>query len=225
MDRVGVDAVRRPRPRPRPDARAARRSTPNAIEEFCRAIVDATADLVCAFKPQIAYFASQGEEPALERICTYIRSEYPDVTLILDAKRGDIGSTAEHYAREAFVPLRRPRRHGQPVHGHRFGRALLRPRRRGARRSVARATPAATTSNRSIAEGRPLYAHVADMVRQPVVEARRLWPRRRCHLSGRAGRRAGDRARPADPRARRRRAGRRRGARPSSTVRRATDGG
>ncbi len=70
---------------------------------FCTAIVDATADVVCAFKPQIAYFASQGEEAALERLCAYIREQYPEVTLILDAKRGDIGSTAEHYAREAFV--------------------------------------------------------------------------------------------------------------------------
>ena len=98
-----IDAVRRPRPRPRPipvGAGRRRRTPPSA---FCRAIIDATADLVCAFKPQIAYFASQGEEPALERICTYIRNEYPDVTLILDAKRGDIGSTAEHYAGEAFV--------------------------------------------------------------------------------------------------------------------------
>jgi len=75
---------------------------PDATERFCRAIVDATADIVCAFKPQIAYFASLGDEDALENICNYIRSAYPDVTLILDAKRGDIGSTATHYAREAF---------------------------------------------------------------------------------------------------------------------------
>jgi orotidine-5'-phosphate decarboxylase len=74
----------------------------DAVLRFCTEIVDATADLVCAFKPQIAYFASQRAEPALEQLCSYIRSEYPDVTLILDAKRGDIGSTAEHYAREAF---------------------------------------------------------------------------------------------------------------------------
>ena len=73
-----------------------------ATERFCREIVDATADVACAFKPQIAYFASQRAEGALERICTYIRETYPDVTLILDAKRGDIGSTADHYAREAF---------------------------------------------------------------------------------------------------------------------------
>ncbi len=74
----------------------------DALFRFCKAIVDATADLVCAFKPQIAHFASQREEGALERLCTYIREQYPDVTLVLDAKRGDIGSTAEHYAREAF---------------------------------------------------------------------------------------------------------------------------
>ena len=82
---------------------------PNALEvghdpifRFCKEIVDATADIVCAFKPQIAFFASQREEQALERVCAYIRETYPDVTLILDAKRGDIGSTAEHYAREVF---------------------------------------------------------------------------------------------------------------------------
>ena len=75
---------------------------PDAIFHFCREIIDATADTVCAFKPQFAFFASQRAEPQLERICTYIRETYPDVLLVLDAKRGDIGSTAEHYAREAF---------------------------------------------------------------------------------------------------------------------------
>lgn len=74
----------------------------NSIEKFCISIVDATHDLVCAFKPQIAYFASVGAEAQLERICTYIRTTYPDIVLILDAKRGDIGDTATHYAREAF---------------------------------------------------------------------------------------------------------------------------
>ena len=74
----------------------------DAVYRFCTEIIDATADLVCAFKPQIAYFASQREERALERICAHIRERYPTVTLVLDAKRGDIGSTAEHYAREAF---------------------------------------------------------------------------------------------------------------------------
>ncbi len=78
------------------------RSEPDAIERFCREIVDATAPHACAFKPQIAYFASCGAEAALERICAHVREEHPDVTLVLDSKRGDIGTTALHYAREAF---------------------------------------------------------------------------------------------------------------------------
>ncbi|MGA1219740.1 MAG: orotidine 5'-phosphate decarboxylase / HUMPS family protein, partial [Ilumatobacteraceae bacterium] len=77
-------------------------SQPNGIAEFCIEIVEATADLVCAFKPQIAYFAAQRAEAQLERICNHIRSRHPDVVLILDAKRGDIGSTAANYAVEAF---------------------------------------------------------------------------------------------------------------------------
>lgn len=75
---------------------------PDAIERFCTAIVDATADLVCAYKPQIAHFASQRAEAQLERLCHYIRERYPDVVVLLDAKRGDVASTADHYAREAF---------------------------------------------------------------------------------------------------------------------------
>ena len=75
---------------------------PNAIEEFCRNIIDATGDAVCAFKPQIAYFAAHGAESTLERVCEHIRRNHPHVVLLLDAKRGDIGDTAEMYAREAF---------------------------------------------------------------------------------------------------------------------------
>jgi orotidine-5'-phosphate decarboxylase len=72
------------------------------IYEFCAAIVDATADLVIAFKPQIAYFAAHRAEDQLERLMAHIRRVAPRVPVILDAKRGDIGSTAEQYAKEAF---------------------------------------------------------------------------------------------------------------------------
>ncbi len=72
------------------------------IFEFCAAIVDATRDLVIAFKPQIAYFAAHRAESQLERLIEHIRRVAPEVPVILDAKRGDIGSTAEQYAREAF---------------------------------------------------------------------------------------------------------------------------
>ncbi len=72
------------------------------IYDFCARIVDATADLVIAFKPQIAYFAAHGAEAQLERLMEHLRRNAPQVPVILDAKRGDIGSTAEQYAREAF---------------------------------------------------------------------------------------------------------------------------
>jgi orotidine 5'-phosphate decarboxylase subfamily 2 len=72
------------------------------IFDFCAHIVDATHDLVCAFKPQIAYFAAHRAEAQLERLIAHIRNVAPRVPIILDAKRGDIGSTAEQYAIEAF---------------------------------------------------------------------------------------------------------------------------
>jgi orotidine-5'-phosphate decarboxylase len=72
------------------------------IYDFCARIVDATADLAIAFKPQIAYFAAHGAERQLERLMTHIKGNAPHVPVILDAKRGDIGSTAEQYALEAF---------------------------------------------------------------------------------------------------------------------------
>ena len=75
---------------------------PAGIFEFCRDIADATADLVCAFKPQFAYFASQRAEAQLEKLVRHLKDKYPHIPIILDSKRGDIGSTADHYALEAF---------------------------------------------------------------------------------------------------------------------------
>jgi orotidine-5'-phosphate decarboxylase len=74
----------------------------NKIYDFCAAIVDATADVVNSFKPQIAYFAAHRAEGQLERLMEHMRRVAPHVPIILDAKRGDIGSTAEQYAIEAF---------------------------------------------------------------------------------------------------------------------------
>ena len=78
------------------------RGQPERIFDFCARIVDATADLVIAFKPQIAYFAAHRAEAQLERLMDHMRANAPAVPIILDAKRGDIGSTAEQYAIEAF---------------------------------------------------------------------------------------------------------------------------
>ena len=78
------------------------RGDASRIYDFCARIVDATADLVIAFKPQIAYFAAHRAEGQLEQLMAHMRRNAPRVPVILDAKRGDIGSTAEQYAREAF---------------------------------------------------------------------------------------------------------------------------
>ncbi|AOK28717.1 MULTISPECIES: orotidine-5'-phosphate decarboxylase [Burkholderia] len=79
---------------------------PDAIFDFCREIVDATAPFASAFKPQIAYFAAHRAEDQLERLIAHIHLQHPGLPVILDAKRGDIGSTAEQYAREAFERYR-----------------------------------------------------------------------------------------------------------------------
>lgn len=78
------------------------RERDDAIFAFCAAIADATAPYACAFKPQIAYFASARAEDQLESLIAHLRRRHPDIPVVLDAKRGDIGATAEHYAREAF---------------------------------------------------------------------------------------------------------------------------
>src|SRR4051812_7109299 len=78
------------------------RDNAGRIFDFCARIVDATGDLAIAFKPQIAYFAAHRAEDQLEQLMRHLRAQFPQVPVILDAKRGDIGATAEQYAREAF---------------------------------------------------------------------------------------------------------------------------
>jgi orotidine-5'-phosphate decarboxylase len=75
---------------------------PSPIFQFNKAIIDATHDLVCAYKPQFAHYAACEAEDQLERTIEYVHRTYPGVPVILDAKRGDVGSTAERYAIEAF---------------------------------------------------------------------------------------------------------------------------
>ncbi len=95
---VGLD----PDPSKLPPHLLAKHDIPTAILKFCQDIVTATAEFACSFKPQIAYFASQRAERELEALIKFIHDTHPSIPVVLDAKRGDIGSTAEHYAREAF---------------------------------------------------------------------------------------------------------------------------
>ncbi len=78
------------------------RGVKNPLFRFNKEIVDAVGDLVCAFKPQMAYYAAARAEKDLELTIDYIHQQWPDSPVILDAKRGDIGSTAQMYAKEVF---------------------------------------------------------------------------------------------------------------------------
>lgn len=78
------------------------RKAKKPIFEFNKAVVDATADLVCAYKPQIAFYSAAAAEEELQATIAYIHERCPRIPVILDAKRGDIGSTAELYAKEVF---------------------------------------------------------------------------------------------------------------------------
>ena len=99
---VGLD----PEPAKFPAVLAGHAQRADAMFDFCRAIVDATAPYACAFKPQIAYFAAHRAEDQLEALIAYIHANHSGLPVILDAKRGDIGSTAQQYAREAFERYR-----------------------------------------------------------------------------------------------------------------------
>ncbi len=140
------------------------RTRPDGIAEFCRAIIDATADFACAFKPQIAYFSAIGAESQLESVCAYLRSNYPHLPIILDAKRGDIGATAEQYAREAFVRYRADAVTVNPYMGFDSVEPYLKWKEKGCIVLCRTSNPGGSDLQFLQVSGRPLYQHVADLV-------------------------------------------------------------
>ncbi|MDY7577980.1 orotidine-5'-phosphate decarboxylase [Herbaspirillum sp. RTI4] len=137
---------------------------PEAIYEFCTAIVDATADLACAFKPQIAYFAALRAEDQLEAICDYIRTHHPQVPIVLDSKRGDIGATAEQYAREAFERYNAHAVTLSPYMGYDSVSPYLEWPDRGAIILCRTSNPGGSDLQFLQVDGQPLYQRVAQLV-------------------------------------------------------------
>ncbi len=133
----------------------------DAIADFCLSIVDATAPYACAFKPQIAYFAAVGAESQLQRVCDHIRSAHPDVPLILDAKRGDIGDTAKLYAREAFERYGADAVTVNPYLGTDSLEPFLSTPGRGAIVLCRTSNAGSGTFQSQLIDGRPLYELVA----------------------------------------------------------------
>ncbi|MGB0134069.1 orotidine-5'-phosphate decarboxylase [Dokdonella sp.] len=136
----------------------------DAVFNFCRAIVDATADLACCFKPQIAHFAALEAEDALQRLIAHIHTHQPGVPVILDAKRGDIGSTAQHYANEAFDRYEADAVTVNPYLGRDSVQPFLDRADKGVVILCRTSNPGSADLQELDVGGRPLYQHVAAMV-------------------------------------------------------------
>lgn len=154
---VGLD------PDPEKFPTALRRNA-DATFEFCRAIVDATADMVCAFKPQIAHFAARSEESALQRLIEHIHADHPGVPVILDAKRGDIGSTASFYAAEAFDRYQADAVTLNPYLGRDSVQPFLDRADKGVVLLCRTSNPGAADLQDLVVDGIPLYQHVAKII-------------------------------------------------------------
>ena len=141
------------------------RDDPDGVFAFCRAVVDATAEFACAFKPQFAHFAALGAEDALQRLVAHIHQVHPGIPVILDAKRGDIGSTAMQYAVEAFERHAADAVTLNPYLGRDSLQPFLDRADRGAVILCRTSNPgAADLQDLAMADGRPLYQHVAETV-------------------------------------------------------------
>jgi orotidine-5'-phosphate decarboxylase len=164
----------------RGDAQPGSRAAEEALVAFHTAIVDATADLVCAFKPNSAFFEQHGPAglQALQRLIAYIHTRYPEIPVLLDAKRGDIGSTSQAYARAAFDLYQADGITVQPYLGDDALRPFLERAERGIFILCRTSNPGAGevqdmqvrytphTESPSVAEssGEPLYLWVARLV-------------------------------------------------------------
>jgi len=150
---------------PEPDRFPARfAGDADAVFAFCRAIVDATAPYACAFKPQIAHFAALGAEDALRRLIAHVHATHPDIPVILDSKRGDIGSTAQHYASEAFVRYAADAVTVNPYLGRDSVQPFLDHADKGVVILCRTSNPGAGDLQDLLVDGMPLYQHVARKV-------------------------------------------------------------
>src|SRR5271170_1489863 len=136
-------------------------SGPDAVFAFNRRIIDATCDIAAAYKPQIAFYSAIGAEEQLTQSIRYIRERAPKALVVLDAKRGDVGNTAEAYAREAFDRYQADAVTVNPYLGEDSVRPFLARQDRGAAVLCRTSNPGAKDFQDLQIDGLPLYRHVA----------------------------------------------------------------
>lgn len=129
-------------------------------------VVDQTSDLVCAYKPNVAYFEAEGLEgwKTLEEIIGYIREKSPDVPIILDAKIADIGNTNEAYGKAIFDKLGVDALTINPYPGQEALKPLLDYKDKGLIVWVAASNPGATEFQELMVDGKPLFEVIAEHV-------------------------------------------------------------
>jgi orotidine-5'-phosphate decarboxylase len=137
------------------------RGRPASIHDFDRRIIDATCALAAAYKPQIAFYSAVGAEEQLAASIRYIRERAPAALVILDAKRGDVGNTAEAYAREAFERYGADAVTVNPYMGADSVRPFLARKDRGAILLCRTSNPGARDFQDLVVDGMPLYRRVA----------------------------------------------------------------
>jgi orotidine-5'-phosphate decarboxylase len=121
----------------------------------------------CAFKPQFAYFASQRAEAQLEKLIKHLKDKYPHIPVILDSKRGDIGSTADHYALEAFERYGADAVTVNPYMGFDTIEPYLKHAGKGVIVLCRTSNPGGSDLQfLNTASGEPLYLHVAKLAAQ-----------------------------------------------------------
>jgi len=128
---------------------------------FNRRVVDATAGIAAAYKPQIAFYSALGAEDQLVASIRYIRERAPAALVILDAKRNDIGNTAEAYAHEAFDRYGADAVTVNPYMGEDSVRPFLARPDRGAVLLCRTSNPGAKDFQDLLIDGLPLYRRVA----------------------------------------------------------------
>ncbi len=140
---------------------AAIRQESDPIFAFNKAIIDATADVACCYKPQFAHYAAGANEPSLAKTIDYIK--VLGIPVILDVKRGDIGSTAEQYAKEVFSRYSADAVTINPYLGYDSMEPFLDYQDKGVFILCRTSNPGgADLQNLTLANGKQLYEHVAE---------------------------------------------------------------
>ncbi len=134
--------------------------------DFNKEIIDATANLVCAYKPNSAFYEALGDRGIMElkKTCDYLHSHYPDIPIILDAKRGDIGNTNDGYVKYAFDYLEVDGLTVMPYMGIESLASFFKREEKGIIIGCHSSNPGAKEIQELIIDGKPLYHIVAEEI-------------------------------------------------------------